>query len=105
MATRSEQARDEEQRNRIASARKRATAKTASGTKVRRAKGRTAEKATYAYEAPREGKPSRKSTRKSANRSKPDAGFNLRESLQKGSPESRARRSLAKASRARGSKT
>lgn len=68
-----------------------------------RLKKRTERKATYAIEAPREGRPSRKSTRKSANRSKPDTNFNLREQQQKGSPEARFRKSRARTSRVRGS--
>ena len=49
-------------------------------------------KATYALEAPREGRPSRKSTRKSANRSKPDTNLTLRATNQAVSADARARR-------------
>lgn len=56
-----------------------------------RAKKHAGRKASYALEPPREGRPSRKSTRKSANRSKPDTNLNLRETRQKTSPEARAR--------------
>jgi hypothetical protein len=114
MSTRAEQARDDEQRKRSAAARKRARAKAASGTtkpsgdgtRVSGAKSEkkgVAAKATYAYEAPRAGKHSRKSTRKSANRVKPDSGMTLREGLRKGSPESRAAKSRARATHPRGS--
>jgi hypothetical protein len=57
-----------------------------------RSKKHAARKATYALEAPAEGRPSRKSTRKSANRAKPDANLNLREMREKSSPEARARK-------------
>lgn len=103
MATRAEQAHDETQR---AQAKAKRTKK-AAAKKAPRAKGRThlSKKATVALEAPRPGRPSRKSTRKSANRSKTDSNFNLRESMTKGSPEARARRSKVRASKARGSKS
>jgi hypothetical protein len=61
--------------------------------------------AAYAFESPAaDGRRSRKSTRSSANRSKPDTNFNLRESLVKGSPEARFRKARAKNTRVRGSK-
>lgn len=59
-------------------------------------------KATYAIE-PASDKPSRKSTRKSANRSKPDTNLNLRENLQKGSPEAKFRKEKAQTTKVRGS--
>jgi hypothetical protein len=63
----------------------------------------TAKKATYGIEpCADEHRPSRKSTRGGANRIKPDSGFNLREQLIKGSPESRSRRSQAQSLRVRG---
>ena len=67
-----------------------------------RRKKRSARKATYALEAPREGRPSRKSSRKSANRSKPDSALNITESVRKGSPEERYRRARARTLRPRG---
>lgn len=68
-----------------------------------RDKKHAARKATYALElsAPATT-PSRKSTRKSANRSKPDTGFNLREMLLKGSPEARFARTAAQRTTMRG---
>jgi hypothetical protein len=57
-----------------------------------RSKKHAEKKATYALEAPTEGRPSRKSTRKSANRAKPDTNLHLRDTRQKTSPEARARR-------------
>ena len=103
MATRGERARDEDQRRSAARKRADSAKRGKVARKPARKAGRVAAKATYAYEAPRPGKPSRKSTRKSANRAKADASFNQRESLQRGSPEARARRARVQASRARGS--
>jgi hypothetical protein len=58
-----------------------------------------ARKATHAFEPhPPEVQPSRKSTRGSANRAKPDAPFNLRESLVKNSPKARHGRGAGKRS-------
>jgi hypothetical protein len=62
-----------------------------------RDKKRAGKKATYALEAPRKGRPSRKSTRKGANRSKPDTNMVLREARAKGSAKSRYRKANAKA--------
>jgi hypothetical protein len=65
-----------------------------------RASKHAARKATYALEtSPRR---SRKSTRKSANRAKPDTAFNVREEMTKGSPEMRAAKARARATRPRG---
>jgi hypothetical protein len=67
------------------------------------AKGHAAGKATYALELPAKGKrPSRKSTRKSANHAKADANLNRIEELRRGSPESRFRRDRARRMRTRG---
>lgn len=54
-------------------------------------------KATYALEQTTNGRPSRKSTRKAANRAKPDSNFNLREEMQKASPTNRFRKAHARA--------
>jgi len=67
-------------------------------------KARAAEKATYALEEQSpEGRRSRRSTRDSSNRAKPDASFNLVEQIRKDSPESRFRKARARSQRARGS--
>lgn len=106
MATRAEAFRANEQKHGQDSTKKqkagskpgaRASAKT-------RAKEHAAKKATYALEAPVAAgtRPSRKSTRKSANRAKPDADLTLREQLVKGTPENRFRKAHAKQSRVRG---
>jgi hypothetical protein len=96
MATRSEQTHAEEQRKgprgSIRAGRSKPGVPLAERSPDKEHAGR---KATYALEAEREGRPSRKSTRKSANRSKPDSGLNIREQLQKTSPEARARKSRA----------
>ena len=61
-------------------------------------------KATHAFEATAPGeRPSRQSTRKSANRAKSDAAFNLTEETKKGSPTNLARKSRAKGAKVRGS--
>lgn len=64
-------------------------------------------KATYEKEPARApGKrPSRKSTRPGANRSKPDTNVNLRSERAKSSPKARARASKAKGTVARGKQT
>jgi hypothetical protein len=64
---------------------------------------RAGAKAGYALERPSSaGKSSRKSTRGSANRAKPDTNFNLREEMVKGSPESRFRKAQTRAVVVRG---
>ena len=107
MATRAEQFRTEEQRRS-----KRAKAKPAPTKKPRPTGDRSAKSvrapsnASYAFEAPAaDGRRSRKSTRGSANRAKPDTNLNLRESRVKGSPESRFRKARDKSTRVRGSKS
>ena len=103
MATRAEQERADAQRRGP-----RTTKRNQAGTKPgsppasrSRAKKHTARKATYALERST-GRPSRKSTRASANRAKPDAALNRTEEKRKGSPEATYRRARARATRARG---
>jgi len=105
MATRAEQFRTEEERHPKRKAVQPRPAKEKRVTKGRHAGPSTvANKATYALESPAaDGRRSRKSTRGSANRAKPDTNFNLRESLVKGSPEARFRKARAKKTRVRGS--
>ena len=108
MATRAEQFHADEQRSGQASSRRRrGQTKPGVPTKKRsRAKEHAAKKAPYALEVTTDGgRPSRKSTRKSANRAKPDTAFNATEELQKGSPESRYRKGRARLARARGKRT
>ncbi len=106
MATRAESRRAEEQRHGITpKARKRARAKKTRAQKLGAPHPAThaGAKATYALEIPsKKGRASRKSTRASANRSKPDSNLVLREGRRKGSPESRSRRARARTRRVRG---
>ena len=99
MATRSEQFRATEARHgqsEGAAQRRAARSKPGATSEQRsRSKVHADKKATYALEPATSGRPSRKSTRKSANRSKPDTAFNLTEQLKKGSPEARFRRARA----------
>jgi len=67
------------------------------------ASGRAARKASYALEERAEdGRASRKSTRGSRNRAKPDAQLDARQELVKSSPTSRFRSAKARATRVRG---
>ena len=59
-------------------------------------------KATYALEPPRKGRPSRKSTRKAANRAKPDSAFNITEEVRRGAPSQLYRKTRARAAHPRG---
>jgi hypothetical protein len=89
MATRSEQYRSARERTHTPNkaAKKRTQRHRAHDTHVNR---RAARKATYALEPRVAGKrPSRKSTRKSANRSKPDTNINLRSERRQRSPRMR----------------
>lgn len=107
MATRSEQHHADEQRKAGAKKAKARVPNSRPGVapeKRTRAKKHAGRKATYALEQTNPQKrPSRKSTRKSANRAKADTSLNLVEGLRKGSPESRFRKEKARAGRARGS--
>lgn len=107
MATEAEKFHAKDQRHGIApKARKRAAAKKTRAEKLGapHANERAGAKASYAAEAPpKTGRPSRKSSRKGANRSKPDTNLNLREERQKSSPEARFRKDSARAVRVRGS--
>jgi hypothetical protein len=108
MATRSEQFHaNEQRRGETPDDQRRRAARSKPGvplTERSRAKKHAEKKATYALEETAAGaQPSRKSTRKSANRAKPDTNLTLRESLQKGSPEARYRRASAQRSHSGGS--
>ncbi len=104
MATRSQQHHAEAQRRgaRNTKANKQGSKPGSTPSARSRTKMRAGRKATHAIEPDRKGRPSRESTRKSANRAKPDTNFNLREQRQKGSPEARFRRAAARAGRVRG---
>jgi hypothetical protein len=106
MATRSEQQHAEEQRRGPRDTKKNKKAnrsKPGSAPKDRkRGKTRAGGKATHALEPKRAGRPSRESTRKSANRAKGDSSLNHTEEMKKGSPDSRFRKASAGKSRVRG---
>jgi hypothetical protein len=92
MATKAERAHAEGERTGAAKKRR---AKAGTSTAKKRA-GRTQAKATYAREGrDAKGRASRKSTRSSSNRIKPDAPMNIREELVMASPSSRARHDRA----------
>ncbi len=109
MATQAERFRSEQERHgkpdrkrRKPAARRPAQAETPPSP-LRKRPTRRASKATYAIEPTQPGKrPSRKSTRASANRVKPDASFNRREEAAKTSPDSRYRKERARQKRVRG---
>jgi hypothetical protein len=100
MATRAEQKRADDQRAQAAK-KKPSVKRSKPGTpKAARSRDKkhAAKKATYALET-NKGRASRKSTRKSANRAKPDAALNGREQIVKGAPSRRFERDAARASR------
>ena len=107
MATKAERVHAEEQKHGpTPKAKKRAKAKKTRAEKLSTPHDNVhaAEKASYAREAPAaDGKKTRKSSRSSANRAKPDTNLNLREQRAKASPEARFRKAKARASRVRGS--
>jgi hypothetical protein len=107
MATRAEQFRTEEQRQSNRKTARPSQAKKRPAIAERSAGSRAVpSNASYAFERPAaDGRRSRKSTRDSANRAKPDTNLNLRESRVKGSPEARFRKQRAKRTRVRGSKS
>jgi hypothetical protein len=67
----------------------------AGSTAARNNSRRAANKATVALEDSQNGRPSRKSTRKSANRSKPDSNLKRREMRRTSAPKTRAARASA----------
>lgn len=101
MATRAESFRAQQERS-GKKAKKKKSAKKAPKRKARVT--RTAAKASYALEEHGTKRPSRKSTRGSANRIKPDAGFNITEEVRRGSPERKHDRAAARAKHPRGKK-
>jgi hypothetical protein len=91
MATKAERAHAENQRTGAAAKRK------SKRSSAKKRAGHTESKATYAREGrDAKGRASRKSTRASSNRAKPDAAMNIREELVMSSPASRARHARAK---------
>jgi hypothetical protein len=111
MATRSQQSRAEEQRARSAAnsrdprKTKRKAARTKPGVpkSARSAdKKHAGKKATYVLEEPLGKRTSRKSTRRSANRSKPVSTLEQREQVVKGTPTARFRKARARSTKPRG---
>jgi hypothetical protein len=104
MATKAEQFRDEQQKTgRTGRRPSRSSQKKPKKSSWSRDKAHARSKATHALENSAPGKQrSRKSTRGSANRSRPDAAFNITEETRKGAPDARARRAQAKATKVRG---
>ena len=100
MATKAEQFHSSSQRTGHP---KRTSAKKPRKGKWSHDKAHAGSKATHALEAPTEGRPSRESTRGSANRAKADASMNINEENRKGAPKARAQRASVKAKRVRGS--
>jgi hypothetical protein len=100
MATKAEQFRSSEQRS---GKPKRTSTKKPKKAAWSKDKAHAGSKATHAKEPARAGRPSRESTRGSANRSKADSARNITEEVRQGAPSSRARRSSAKSKKVRGS--
>jgi hypothetical protein len=110
MATKAEQFRTQKEREHPAgeprSKRARKSQRKPKKAAFSRDKAGARAKATRALETTRPGKrPSRKSTRSSANRAKPDVAFNLTEEIKKGSPQARARKARARRTTVRGRAT
>lgn len=104
MATRADQYRSRQERTNGAARRKgRVAIKKPKKATWAHDKAHAASKATHALEPTSPGKrPTRKSTRKSANRAKGDAAFNITEQVKKGAPSVRARNARARDARVRG---
>jgi hypothetical protein len=101
MATRAEAFRAQQERKGV---KKRTSAKKPKKSTWSRESAHAAAKATRAFEPTASGeRPSRESTRASANRAKGDTAMNLTEERRKGSPENRARRARARRTKVRGS--
>ena len=102
MATKAERARSEEQRaRRVPKAP--AVKKKPKKDQWSHESAHAGAKATHAFEETAPGKrPSRESTRGSANRAKNDTAFNLTQQLKKNAPANRARKSRRVAGKVRG---
>lgn len=81
---------------------KRASVKKPKKGEWSRAKHHAGNKATHALEVVTSGRPSRKSTRASANRVKPDSPMALSAELRRGGPPAAARKAQVKRDRVRG---
>ncbi len=105
MATKAEQARSEEQRaHRVGKPKPHLAEKKPKKATWSHDKAHAGAKATHALELTEPGtRPSRESTRGSANHAKADAARNLTEETKKGAPTNRARKSKAQRTKVRGS--
>ena len=108
MATRSEQYRAEQQRRNgkgrtVRKGRSKPGAARSARTRAKKPAGR---KAPYALEpsANASARPSRRSTRASNRRAKPDSTLDLVEEIRKGSPQARYRKQRVRTTRVRGSR-
>jgi hypothetical protein len=103
MATKAEQFRSEQQRSAQKKKRKPRAQRKPKKSEWSREKKHAAVKATHALEDAAPGaRPSRVSTRASANRAKSDAPFNITEETRKGSPEVRAQKARVDRVKVRG---
>jgi hypothetical protein len=103
MATKAEQFRSQESKH-GPRPKARTSRKKAKSSEWSRKSAHAGSKATRAFEEAAPGKrPSRESTRGSANRAKADAALNVTEETRKGSPQNRARKQRVKNQRVRGS--
>ncbi len=103
MATKAEQFHADEQRHRGKGKKPRTSIKKPKKAAWSRESGHAGSKATHAIEETSRGaRPSRESTRASANHARSDVAMNLTEDKTRGSPENRARRSRAKSVKVRG---
>jgi hypothetical protein len=100
MATRAERAKTEAQKTGRGGRR---SLKKAPKSEWGRDKAHAGSKATHALEKAGGVRPSRESTRKSANRAKADAAMNITEEVRRGAPAQLARKARARASHVRGS--
>ena len=106
MATRAEQQRSEEERKHgKGNSKPRVSEKKPKKATWSHDKQHAGRKATHALEDVAPGtRPSRESTRGSANRAKADAADNITEQVRKGTPTNRARKSRAGGAKVRGSR-
>jgi hypothetical protein len=104
MATKAERFRSDQQRSGRSGRKARTSRKKPAKASWSRDKHHAAVKATHALEETNAagGRPSRKSTRASSNRAKPDAPFDITEEVRKGSPTARAARARAGRAKVRG---
>jgi hypothetical protein len=101
MATKAEQYRSNEQRTGHPAHQSRRQPRKATWSHD---KAHAGNKATHALEEVTAGRPSRTSTRRSANRAKSDSAYNLTEEARQDAPQARARRAKTKGAKVRGAR-